>query len=256
MTKWNNNTVQAEGLLYRTPGTNDNASSSGTFTSTGYRAKSRDLSLATIQSFLQNQRGSSSLTVTEFSQMTGGYGKQTFSCLVKDECTQQIEDLIIRKCDAVPIIERGMYRVEQEFELLRALSTTGLPVPNPLELGSDVPEVDGSFYTMARIHGQVPSSYLGLGEMEFSEKLVLRLAELLGELHSIPLRTFKRYEESYEKPGSLDLSVKERYRENIITWREYVSTIPHLQSPYLTWLFDWLEQHIPDDHRPVVSPRT
>lgn len=214
--------------------------------------KPQPLSLSSIREFLRSHRGTS-LNVLDFSQMTGGYGKQTYSCLIKYEEVDDTEDLIVRKCDAIPIIEHGGFRVEQEFELLQALSTTSFPAPRPIELGFGVPGVDGAFYTMNRLSGYVPSSFLGISELKLSDKLVLRLAELLGKLHSIPLSIFSDYIEKFEEPGALQLTIEERYRRNIRGWRRYVERIDHLSSPYLTWLFDWLEQNIPRDTRPAVS---
>jgi aminoglycoside phosphotransferase (APT) family kinase protein len=90
-------------------------------------------------------------------------------------------------------------------------------------------------------------------EMEFSEKLLLQLAELLGRLHSIPLSTFTNFIEKFEEPGALGLTIEERYRRNIHSWRQYVEKVEHLPSPYLTFLFHWLEQNIPSDTRSSVS---
>jgi Phosphotransferase enzyme family len=213
--------------------------------------KAQPLSRETLEEFLRTSRGTP-LDVIEFSQMTGGYGKQTYQCSIKNRDRDEIEDLVIRKCDASPIIEAGGFRVEQEFELLRALATTGYPSPKPIELGHNIPGVDGSFYTMNRISGHVPSSFLGIMEMEFSEKLLFQLAELLGKLHSIPLSTFTSFIEKFEEPGALGLTVEGRYRRNIRSWRQYVEKVKHLPSPYLTWLFHWLEQNIPSDNRPSV----
>lgn len=204
-----------------------------------------------LQEFLRKSRGTP-LDVIEFSQMTGGYGKQTYQCLVKHEGIDEPEDLVIRKCDANPIIEYGGFRAEQEFELVRVLESIGFPTPKPLELGQGIPGADGSFYAMTRLPGHVPCSFLGISEMEISDKFLVRLAELLGELHAIPLSNFESFVAKFEEPGTLSLTIEEFYRRNINSWRQYVQRVKHLASPYLTWLFHWLEKNIPHDTRPVV----
>lgn len=145
--------------------------------------------------------------------------------------------------------------LENEFDLLRSLSKTSFPSPNPIEIASKLPGVDGTFYTMPLLSGAIPRPFLdGETEMGVPETIILQLAELLADLHAIPMDNFADYIAKYEDASALSETVGERYRRNMRGWREYVEKVEHMPSPYATWLFNWLETNIPNDtRRPVLS---
>lgn len=209
------------------------------------------LSKELLQQFLSSRRGP--LEVKSFSQLTGGYGKQTYQCDVQYE-NSLTERFIIRKSDATPIISFGMYLPHREYDLLRDLSTTNFLSPKPYELCHNDPVINGSFYTMKYLPGTVPSSFLGVATNEFSLQLVLQLGSLLAQLHGFPLTTFASYLNKHEGFEAIRLTVEQRNRQKVKAWREYIKTVTHLPSPYLVWLLDWVERHIPADGRtPVLT---
>ena len=213
------------------------------------------LSAAFLQDFLNEVRDAANgpYRVAEFAPLPGGFGKQTYLCSV-DDAKGAREELVVRKSDPAPIMSHGIFELEQEFALLRDLNASGYPAPRPLELASKRPGVDATFYTMPRLPGRVPGSFLGAHQQTFSEALLLRLAELLAELHRVPLTRFANYFAQFEDAGALSETIEQRYRRNLRGWRAYVAGEPHLASPYITWLFDWLEHHVPADSRaPVLT---
>lgn len=213
------------------------------------------LSREFMQDFLNSRRApeQGALEVTEFAPVLGGFGKQTFFCTTRD-AQGHSEELVVRKSDPMPIMLHGVFRIEQEFDLLAALATTDFPVPQPIALGHQLPGVDGSFYTMNRLPGRVAGSFLDAHRQTYPESLLLRLAELLAQLHRIPLETFGAYFARHEEAAALQETIEQRYRRNLRGWRQYVQTVEHLDSPFVTWLFDWLDRHVPaDTRRPVLT---
>jgi hypothetical protein len=81
---------------------------------------------------------------------------------------------------------------------------------------------------------------------------LLRLAELLGNLHSIPLETFRGYIEAYHDAEVLRETVEQRHRRKIVYWQKYERDADHPASPHATFLFNWLKQDVPADSRRSV----
>lgn len=213
------------------------------------------LSAEFLEAFLNTRRDAEqgACRVLALAPLVGGFGKQTYLCTLEDPHGQRVEQ-VVRKADPVPIMTHGIFELEQEFALLRDLHASGFPAPLPLELASKLPGVDGTFYTMARLPGRVPSSLLGAQQQRFSEALLLRLAELLAELHRVPLARFANYFAQYEDASAIHETIEQRYRRNLRGWRAYLREVEHLPSPYIVWLLDWLERHVPQDSRtPVLT---
>jgi len=204
----------------------------------------------------------------------GGYGKQTFKATVKQkpapkqalgedaesedvsDIAERLEVLIVRKADPQPIMLHNTFRVDQEFDLLRSLAKTDYPAPQPLDLALDLPGIDGTFYTMNLVPGAIPRSFLDKGgkDSAISSTVLLQLAELLARLHAIPISTFEDYIVKYEDASALADNIGTRYARNMRGWRDYIDKVEHLPSPYVTWLFHWLEHNIPADARlPVLT---
>ena len=213
------------------------------------------LSREFLQKFLNERRSADEVPVevTSFEPVLGGFGKQTFLCRAKELFSSLEWDLVVRKTDPKPIMMHGFSILEQEYHLLRSLAKTGFPAPRPRHLASNVPGVDGSFYTMDRISGRVLGSFLGGMNRTYSEHLYLQLAELMATLHRIPIETFGDYLREHGDEVFLTANVGDCYRRNIAGWRRYAAETPHLPSPFLGWLFDWLDRHAPQDsRRPVL----
>lgn len=190
------------------------------------------------------------LELTQFKEVVGGFGKETyFADLTYPSGT--VEEIVIRKSQAVPVITHRGFLLEREFSILRSLSKTGYLAPVPIDLAYNSP--GGTFYTMNRLPGKVlASSFLDEKKMEFAEHTIVQLAELLAQLHSIPLGSFRDFFEEQDELEALNETIEDSYRRNLKGWREYVNRVEHLPSPYIVWLFDWLENNIPDDKRPAV----
>jgi aminoglycoside phosphotransferase (APT) family kinase protein len=202
-----------------------------------------------LRYFLRTRRHDNSLQVTDFVPVPGGYGNQTFFCTVKSKGKED-EKIVVRKSDGVPIV----LSLEQEYDLLRILGSNSVPVAKAGELATNLPGVDGTFYTMNRIPGRMIGSYVDGTKMKFSEKLLFGLAEVLGKLHSIPLENFKEYITVYKEDSVINENNQERHHRKLLYWQNYSQDVDHPSSPYVTWLFNWLKQNIPKDtRRPVLT---
>jgi aminoglycoside phosphotransferase (APT) family kinase protein len=91
-------------------------------------------------------------------------------------------------------------------------------------------------------------------KVQLSEKLLLRLAELLGQLHTLPLETFRDYITKYGEMSIFEETNEQRFRRKLAYYKKFVHDVPHPPSPYATWLFSWLDANIPEDtRRPVIT---
>jgi len=186
----------------------------------------------------------------KFESLMGGFGKQTFLCSYKkpDGSTRE---LVVRKSDPMPIMLHGSCLLDNEHALLCALPKD-YPAPKPLAYAAQWQNVDGDFYIMDRSAGEVPGAFLHGMNKEMPEEVFLDLAEMLGQLHSVPLNTFSDYAEKYDAPNILQGTVADSYRANLAGWAGYIQEQEHLPSPYLIWLMNWLETNLPEDTRTPV----
>lgn len=201
-----------------------------------------------FQSYISGLHGP--LEITEWSEVPGGFGKETFLCTVRYP-NGSVEDLVVRKSQPVPMVLHGSFLLEREYYLLQSLNKTNYPAPRPIDLGYEVPGSESTFFTMTRLPGKVLGSFLDNASV-LPDNIFKQLAELLAKLHRIPLETFTDYFDMHDESATLTETVEARYRRNLKGWRDYIERVEHLPSPYITWLFYWLENNIPMDRRRSV----
>ncbi len=204
-----------------------------------------------LQDYLRSTLGDASIEVSGFEPLPGGFGKQTYFCNYST-ADNAGDSLVIRKTDPSPIMKHGACNLRNEFDLLTTLAAADYPAPKPIDFCDDFANVDGTFYTMGRIEGSVPGSFLGGAGSDVNEALCLELAELLGKLHSIPLEHFGEYIKTYEDPVILTGTTEDCYRHNLRQWVDYMRLEESLSSPCLIWLVAWLEANVPQDPRSPV----
>ena len=200
-----------------------------------------------LEEFLNSRRGP--LRIKAFTPVDGGYSNQTYFCTTEDE-KAEAKQLVVRK--SIPTVIAPFLDLHEEFELLRILHAAGFPAPEPLDLGFKLDVVDDTFYTMKRIPGRPPGTLFMHDDQVVSPRLVQHLAELLAQLHAIPLEKFVIF---YQSRGSGDVShetVEQCYHRKLWELRGHLAKHAHLPSPSITWLFNWLENNIPQDSRLAV----
>jgi aminoglycoside phosphotransferase (APT) family kinase protein len=189
--------------------------------------------------------------VTRFEAIAGGFSKQTFRIALRDAAGVE-QTLIVRKNAAVQAMAYGGFLIENEFHLLQSVHATGLPVAQPLFLGKDVAGVDADFYVMTELPGTLHGSFLGGVSRTIPQRLILGMAELLARLHRLAPARFSAYLERYAGIAADSLTLESCYRREIAAARAYHARESFLPSPYLVYLFDWLEQNIPRSANPPV----
>lgn len=215
--------------------------------------KSTPLTQAIMQNFLRRHHPAGErCTVTSFSPIPGGFGKQTFRVVI-DEGSGRPQTLIVRKADPKPMVTFDNFIIHREFHLLNDVHAAGFPVAKPLYMGHQVPGVDADFYVMTALPGSVPSSFLGAASTVIPEAVILDMAELMARLHRIPLEAFTPYLTRFDQAAVLGDTIETCYARSIAGWKDYFRDGDHLPSPYLIYLLDWLEQNVPQDRRcPVL----
>lgn len=213
----------------------------------------RPLTQEVLQQFLrQHHPAGDRLSVTTFKPIPGGFGKQTYRVGVDDGSGTE-QPLIVRKADPMPMVSHDAFVIHREYHLLRDVHAAGFNVAEPLYLGQNVPGVDADFYAVSALPGAVPSSFLGAATAVIPESVILHMAELMARLHSIPLESFTPYLTRFDQTDVLRDTVTSCYARCIASWKDYVRHGEHLPSPFLTYMLDWLETHVPQDtRRPVL----
>lgn len=209
--------------------------------------KPKPLTKDLLEGFLNHHRGP--LRITAFGAVDGGYSNQTYFCTTENN-NGESEELVARK--SIPTVIAPFLDLHEEYELLQILHEANFPAPEPLDLGYKLDFVDDTFYTMKRLPGRPPGTLFMHDDEVVSPRLVQHLAEILAQLHAIPLAKFGPF---YQARGSGDVSqetVDECYRRKLCELRHHLVKYAHLPSPSITWLFNWLENNIPPDSRLAV----
>ncbi|KAG8164232.1 hypothetical protein KVR01_006150 [Diaporthe batatas] len=215
-----------------------------------HRNNGPPLSEEFLEGFLTQRHGPTKVRSLGF--LPGGFGKQTYFSTVTWQ-DGRTEELVIRKMDPVPIMLHRQFLLDREFDLVSLVHKTGFICPQPMDLGWDVPGVDGNFYTMKRMRGEIPGSFLEGNKEAIPESLLLHCAELLAQLHKTPLKPFQDHIERFDGPGATNDTIEQRMRRHLGSWDKYRAETELLPSPFQTFVFDWLRRNVPRDTRwPVL----
>ena len=207
-----------------------------------------------LEAFLRSVHpDGAAVSVLDFQPISGGFGKQTFRTRIR-EANGGERALIVRKSDPVPMVRKGAFQVDIEFHLLRDVYATGLlPLAEPLWLAKDFPGVDADFYVMQALPGAVPSSFLGAASAKIPEGIILQLAAYMATLHQMDIARISGFIDRFESPALATDTIESCYRRQIAEWKAYYHAAGHLPSPFVTYLLDWLAEHVPaDQRRPVL----
>ncbi|EXJ63300.1 uncharacterized protein A1O5_11621 [Cladophialophora psammophila CBS 110553] len=151
------------------------------------------------------------------------------------------EQLVVRKSN--PTVAAPFLELPHEFTLLHCLQAAGFPCPRPIDLAVSPGGLDDTFYTMERLPGRIPGSYFE--HVTLQTEVLLRLADVLAKLHNTPLESYRDFIKDCGVESVLNETVEQCYHRKMKELREYTGKVEHLPSPYVTWLFRWLENNIP-----------
>jgi aminoglycoside phosphotransferase (APT) family kinase protein len=208
----------------------------------------------TLQAFLRRVHPDrENCEIIDMTPIPGGFGKQTFRATVRN-AAGELSPIIVRKCDPMPMVETGCFLIDQEFALLCDLyANSDLPLAEPLYLGKDVSGIDADFYIMSALPGAVPSSFLGAASAKIPETILLQIAKQMARLHKLKLDNLPNFLAQFGYPGVQSETVEAAYRRQIGEWKSYYENGKHLPSPFVIFMLDWLDQHVPaNPNSPVL----
>lgn len=129
------------------------------------------------------------------------------------------------------------HAIEREFTVMRALSSTPVPVPDMLCLCEDESVIGRAFYLMSYVEGRIFWDQ-SLPELEATERqaIYLEMNRVLAALHSVD--HVARGLETYGKAGNY-------FARQIARWsRQYQASITE-PIVEMERLMDWLPAHMP-----------
>ncbi len=170
----------------------------------------------------------------KFSKTPHGQSNPTF-ILSGSNCS-----LVVR-CKPLGKLLKSAHMIEREFEVMRALNGSGVPVPEMYYLCEDPEEIGTPYYVMEFVKGK---AYLdpSLPDLSADDRKYLydSMNYGLATLHSI-------------KPKSIGLDGFGKYgnyfaRQLSIWWRQY--ELSRTEDIFeVEALYDWLSSNLPEDHR-------
>ena len=195
-------------------------------------------------------KGARNAEISNLRMISGGMGKNTYLCDLKID-TNQLRQLVIRKELANPIADKGSLALVNEFTMFRPLFEAGLPVPEPLVENFDLSLTDTPYIVMPMIAGVVPANFFA-PLIEIPGSVFSDVADYLAALHRIPIDRFQEFIRRTGSTSVMDEDVEACYQRNIAEWQSYALRSGVFPSLTLSFVFDWLNRNIPDDHRPPV----
>jgi aminoglycoside phosphotransferase (APT) family kinase protein len=191
------------------------------------------------------------IEVLDFGVNPGGFSNETFFFTLKSR-SGEAERLVVRKNSPRAFFTHWAHRAREEFEIVRRVFEAGLPVPQPLWLFKDMPDVDGDYYVATRGAGRMVGNLKGASEF-ISEKLLFGLAEFLAKLHCIELEKFADYMSVGDTPVTIGDTISAAVRKNVEYLFQLWSSCERLPSPGEAFTIDWLRRNVPQNaNRPVV----
>ena len=165
-------------------------------------------------------------------KFSGGQSNPTYLCTASDG------KYVLRRKPA-GVLLKSAHAIEREYQVLKALEDTGVPVPRVYHLCEDESIIGSAFYTMEYSEGRVfwePT----LPALKGSERrdIYLEMNRVLVELHSLDYRHVGL--EHFGKPG--DYCVRQLKR-----WLTQYRDAETGAVAGMDVLADWLPANLPDD---------
>ena len=152
--------------------------------------------------------------------------------------------LVLRKKPEGEVLPSA-HAVDREYRVMRALSSSGLPVP-PTVLFHAGDEVVGTpFYVMDRVEGRVFADN-ALPGMEPAERraIYLAMAETMARLHQVDWRAAGLAD--FGKPGGF-------FQRQLRRWTQQWALSKTRENPAIDELMAWLGAHMPDDDTTTIA---
>lgn len=152
---------------------------------------------------------------------------------------------VLRKPPAATGLVPGAHAVDREVRILRALSSTAVPVPRVAYFHAEPDLIGTPFYVMERLHGRILPWLRspGVAAAERHE-MILRMADALAALHRLDWRALGL--EGYGKPGGFFARQLERLKRQ---WQ----ALPRATDPAMARVSAWLAANVPNDDLTTIA---
>ncbi|GIL01844.1 MAG: aminoglycoside phosphotransferase [Alphaproteobacteria bacterium] len=137
------------------------------------------------------------------------------------------------------------HQVEREYQVMRALAGTGVPVPRMILLCEDASVIGTAFYVMEGIEGRVIRD-LTLPELSPAERAATyrAMVETLAALHMVDWRAVGL--EGFGKPSGY-------VARQVVRWsKQYEASRTH-DIPAMDNVMGWLARHMPRDDEAAIA---
>lgn len=197
-----------------------------------------------LTSYIRRRLNDDTICVTQFSQLRGGFNKETYLFTVSGRALSG--ELVMRRDTSVILIPNACHRVRNEFEVLKALQETGFSSPQVLwveTLHDQIP--GGDFIIMRRSRGTCGGTLFGASDPP-DPALNEQLGSTVGRLHSLPpLLRLGALTESIQ-PHLWNLPASEVVRRYLTDFRALLLASPHAPSPATIAILNWLIANVPE----------
>jgi aminoglycoside phosphotransferase (APT) family kinase protein len=164
-------------------------------------------------------------------QFEGGQSNPTF--IIEDETNR----FVLRKKPPGQLLASA-HQIEREYQIIKALSRTGFPVPEVFLLCEDTDVIGTSFYIMSCVDGRVfrDPKLPGLNEVE-RRKIYEAACSTAAQLHQI----------DWQKLGLGNFGRTESYfARQIARWTKAYQSTQTTEIPSMEKLTEWLSANIPE----------
>lgn len=171
-------------------------------------------------------------------RIAGGQSNPTFFL------TLGAERFVLRKQPPGELLPSA-HAIDREFRVMRALSGTGVPVPEVFLYCDDRAVIGTPFYLMARVEGRVFHEARLPGVAPQDRRAMFRaLARTLAALHNV----------DPDAAGLSDYGRKGGYfARQIARWTKQWELSRQGENPDIAHLIDWLPAAIPEDAATTIS---
>jgi aminoglycoside phosphotransferase (APT) family kinase protein len=192
------------------------------------------LTPAAVSHQLRRTFRSADLQVTEVRVLPGGRSKYTAFLTLRGNGLP--EELVMRQDTGSTHIPTT---VAEEYPVLAALASRGLPVPRPLHLEPRENPLGGPFMLVERVPGEVAGDYF-TGFKDLDPRFAIDLARALGAMHSLDIAAAGIHDNEPGAPAHERWSALVRfYRER---WRhDRLEPSPLIESAY-AWMLRQLQR--------------
>ena len=197
-----------------------------------------------LAAYLADRFADTSIRVSQFRRLPGGYGKETTLFSVDGAAFNG--DYVMRRDRDTPTIDNDCHRISNETPVIEAAFHHGFPAPEAMWCDTEHALLPGGdFLIMKRAPGAAGGDVFGAAG-RVSDELTELLANSVARLHSLPqLRELGEISTGI-RPQLWDMSCKEVTTNYIASFRDLYLDEMVEPTPAVLGLFGYLLHNVPE----------